>query len=199
MFTTDNQTTIEELRATITCLQRQNRQLKRLMTIDPLTLVPNRSTFNHRLQEEWQLARQTGMPISLILLSVDHLQEIGQRYGLRYSDSMLQRLAFVLCRVPRRSTDLFARYSEHEFAIILPNTSGEGAQCLAERLLRQTRFCDVTVSIGIASINTSSEDLRQLIGAAGHALYQAKKQGGDCLRLNSSTVNALPNRVGVSA
>lgn len=181
MLAIDPQTLIEELQATITCLERENRKLKRLAAIDPLTLVANRKTFDDRLLEEWKRIRRNSSVLSLLLLDIDNFQQISNQYGRRFGDSILQRVAFALCRIPRQPTDLFARYTESEFAVILPDTTVDGAKQLAERLLKQAHFCDVTASVGIASITAFERDFRQLINAADQALYQSKKQGGNCL------------------
>jgi diguanylate cyclase (GGDEF)-like protein len=180
MLATDTHTLIEELKSTIVRLERENRQLRRMATIDPLTLVANRRTFDNQLFEEWKRVRRNSSVLSLLLLDIDQFQEISNCYGHKIANSILQRVAFVLCRVPRRSTDLFARYGESEFAVILPDTPEEGAKRLAERLLKQAHFCEVTISIGIASITAFERDFGQFTSIAGQALYQSKKRDGNC-------------------
>ncbi|NJO43674.1 MAG: GGDEF domain-containing protein [Cyanobacteria bacterium RU_5_0] len=148
---------------------------------DPLTQVANRKTFDLRLQEEWKRARRNGSAISLLLLRIDQFQQFNDQHGQQFSNSMLQRLAFTLSRVPRRSTDLFGRYGNEEFAIVLPDTPTYGAKRLAEILLQRARFCDVTISIGTGTVIPSESDFRQLLDSAIQALQQAKQEGGNCV------------------
>lgn len=178
---TTNTQTIAQLQAHITRLEQENRKLKRLVAIDPLTQVANRKTFEHRLQDEWKRARRNHSVVSLLILEIDQFRKVTRKHGPAFSHSLLQRLVFTLSRIPRRSADLFARYGNQEFAIILPDTPAQGARKLAEIVLQRAHLCDMTVSIGVATAIPSQSDFRQLVGSAVQALSQAKQQGGNCL------------------
>lgn len=172
---------IAQLQATIARLEQENRKLKRLISVDPLTQVANRKAFEQRLYEEWKRARRSQSAISLLLLNVD--EQCAGSTKTQHSDVTLQRLAFMLSRIPRRSTDLFARYGDEEFAVILPDTPQTGARKLAEILLQRARFCDVTLSIGMVTVNPLQSEFRDLLDTAMHALQQAKQSGGNCLAI----------------
>lgn len=178
-FSAPDPQTIAQLQATIARLEQENRKLKRLISVDPLTQVANRKAFEKRLYEEWKRARRSQSAISLLLMDVDELPQGDSK--IQHSDATLQRLAFMLSRIPRRSTDLFARYGNEEFAVILPDTPETGARKLAEILLQRARFCDVTLSIGLVTINPLQSEFRDLLDSAMQALEQAKQTGGNCL------------------
>lgn len=174
--------TITELQAKITRLEQENRKLKRLIAIDPLTQLANRKAFEHRLHEEWKRARRNQSVISLLVINVDEIPTHEPRQK-QQPGTALQRLAFTLARVPRRSTDLFARSGNTEFAVILPDTPAQGARKLAELFLQQAHFSDVVLSIGVATAVPSQNDFRQLLDSATQALQRAQQQGGNCLEI----------------
>ncbi|MGF1518838.1 MAG: diguanylate cyclase, partial [Nodosilinea sp.] len=110
-------------------------------------------------------------------------------------DNCLRLVARILSRAVKRPTDLVARYGGEEFVIVLPNTDGKGAETVAEdirRLVRNQRIPHedstvakvVTMSLGVASTGPSEGDSpAQLIQRADEALYVAKNEGRDQVRL----------------
>jgi diguanylate cyclase (GGDEF)-like protein len=170
-------------------LQRANEELLRLSSIDSLTGLANRRTFDRALENECGRVRRSPSQLSLVLFDVDHFKALNDTLGHQRGDVCLAMLAGEMERVARRSVDLAARIGGEEFAMILPNTDAEGARLIAETV-RQA-FADLnlvhpaspiasclTVSAGVA---TASHGLRslpeELVAAADHALYAAKRRG----------------------
>ncbi|GGH03965.1 GGDEF domain-containing protein [Silvibacterium dinghuense] len=164
--------------------------LETLSLEDSLTRVANRRRFDQVLEESFAHSRRTGSPLSLLMLDIDHFKLLNDSYGHRVGDACLVRIAAALEAALNRAGDLPARYGGEEFAIILPDTSGLGAQRVAARIRSAVRALDiryeeeqprcVTVSIGIATC-TLPGVIRpaHLIEAADQALYQAKQNGRD--------------------
>jgi diguanylate cyclase (GGDEF)-like protein len=170
-------------------LEAANRDLTRLATIDGLTGIPNRRTFDQTLEIAWALARRSGPPLSLIMADIDHFKLLNDTAGHQQGDESLKLIASELAKVAKRSTDFVARVGGEEFALILPGTDSLHAGQLAEsaRLGVQSlgiRYsvlpvgATVTISLGIATaIGDNFSSAEALMGAADGALYAAKHQG----------------------
>ncbi len=156
--------------------------------IDPLTLIANRRHFEVRLQEEFARAQRHQEPLSLIAVDLDHFKQINDTYGHPIGDTVLRRVARILTSCVRE-IDIVARCGGEEFAALLPQTAGSGAQRVAERIREElqaapaTDACPaVTASLGISSF--SGIELRspdELLQAADAALYRAKRAGRNCV------------------
>jgi diguanylate cyclase (GGDEF)-like protein len=170
-------------------LQQANQKLHRLANLDGLTEVANRRRFDEYFDQEWQRSGREQTPLSLILCDIDYFKNYNDHYGHQAGDSCLRRVAKAISETLCRPTDLVARYGGEEFAIILPNTSSEGAVHVAELLqLRikqleilhaQSRVSSyVTLSLGISSqIPVLLQENQTLIAATDKALYLAKSEG----------------------
>lgn len=170
-------------------LQQANQKLHRLANLDGLTEVANRRRFDEYFDQEWQRSGREQTPLSLILCDIDYFKNYNDHYGHQAGDACLRRVARAISETLCRPTDLVARYGGEEFAIILPNTSSEGAIHVAELLqLRikqlgilhaQSRVSSyVTLSLGISSqIPVLSQENQTLIAATDKALYLAKSEG----------------------
>lgn len=170
-------------------LQKANEQLSRLANVDGLTQIANRRRFDNYLILEWQRHLRQQKPLSLILIDIDYFKLYNDSYGHQQGDNCLIRVAQTISTVVQRPTDLFARYGGEEFAIILPETSPEGALTVAESVKKAIAELQiphressismyVTLSIGIANlIPTSQLTPENLIAQADEALYQAKNEG----------------------
>jgi diguanylate cyclase (GGDEF)-like protein len=126
--------------------------------------------------------------LSLLMVDVDHFKKYNDTYGHIAGDECLKRLAQEMSGQMQRASDVVARYGGEEFAIILPNSSLEGAVVVAERIRAAISALElpfagekcghVTVSVGAATIVPSSmSDSWQLISTADAALYEAKERG----------------------
>ena len=173
----------------ITTRKKVELELNRLATIDGLTGIANRRTFDQKILQEWQQSQQEKTPLSVILCDIDYFKFYNDFYGHQAGDDCLKIVAKTIENSIKKSSNLVARYGGEEFVIILPNTNQEEAKKLAENIKKEiflqgiphqkSKVSDlISLSLGIATmipIENSSPDI--LINMADQALYQAKKQG----------------------
>ena len=184
--------------------------LHRLTTQDALSGIANRRAFDQTLDQEWRRAQRNHLPLSLLMIDIDHFQAYNDHYGHLEGDACLRAVALTLQTSVARATDLVARYGGEEFAVLLPNTSADAACKVAERLrravadlslahARATTAQHVTVSLGLACLRpqwpaqSQPEPLQgpvRLIKLADQALYQAKSAGRN--RWSRATVEPAP-------
>ncbi len=170
-------------------LKASNQEWEQLATIDDLTQVANRRYINQYLNREWQrLGRQQGR-LSLVLCDIDYFKKYNDTYGHPAGDRCLQQVAQILGQGLKRPADILGRYGGEEFILILPHTSLEGAQQLAEGIRQQINALKlehrsslvgphVTLSFGVASLVPAPLlEATTLIKAADQALYEAKRLG----------------------
>lgn len=146
---------------------------------DPLTGVHNRRFFDLRLAQEVERIRRYGGQMALVVLDLDDFKEYNDRHGHRRGDEMLTAVAQILAR-DVREPDVVCRYGGEEFALILPETSEEGAIRLVLRLrdrMREHLGDQLTFSAGVALFPRDAKGSHELLDAADRALYQAKAAG----------------------
>jgi diguanylate cyclase (GGDEF)-like protein/putative nucleotidyltransferase with HDIG domain len=157
---------------------------------DPLTKLSNRRGFRELLDLELERARRGGAPMTVLVGDLDHFKEVNDRSGHHVGDAVLQRVARLL-EHGKRQIDGAARVGGEEFALILPDTDGQGAYVIAERLrceLREEFSTDtvtITISFGVASYPEHGETPASLLRAADEALYAAKESGRNRTVLHS--------------
>lgn len=164
-------------------------------THDGLTKLTNYQRFQEVLDEEMYRAKRYKMPLTLLMMDLDHFKKINDTFGHLAGDYILREVSDLLQKSMRKS-DVVARYGGEEFAILLPETPQEGAFILAERLCdklsskaltygEQTIF--VTMSIGIAAYSAKTDSSNaDLIKKADTALYRAKDSGRNQCCLHSA-------------
>lgn len=172
--------------------------LKKYSIEDPLTGLANRRRFNEVFDIEWRRATRDHMPIGLVFADIDFFKNYNDAFGHQAGDVCLQRVADCLRSIARRPGDLVARYGGEEFITVLPNTTLDGAQALAEAMRAcvadmgwehpgSPRFKKVTISLGATSCvpgpNMQPADLLEF---ADKALYQAKHEGRNLVRAIAS-------------
>lgn len=170
-------------------LEAANSKLQRLAATDALTEVANRRGFDKSLQREWRRLAREQQSLSLILTDIDLFKTYNDNYGHQAGDDCIRTVAKTIHQVVQRPSDLVARYGGDEFAIILPDTSVDGAMVVAETIQAAVRAAAIphavaegdqfiTLSLGVASM-TADADVppRTLVARADEALYQAKSQG----------------------
>jgi diguanylate cyclase (GGDEF)-like protein len=168
-------------------------QLEAASNTDPLTGVSNRRRFMPALSIELQRAQRQHLPLAVLILDIDHFKNINDQYGHFVGDGVICRLA-QLCSEGLRSFDLVARMGGEEFALLLPGTDLTAALAVAERLRQQTaalsmaddrgRVFSFTVSIGVAVL-APDDDALSLLTRADKALYQAKQDGRNRVRVSA--------------
>lgn len=156
-------------------------EFEQLSVTDALTGLLNRRYIEARLMEEVKRSNRHGFPMSFMMIDVDHFKSYNDQFGHPAGDEALKLVGFVI-RETLRGADVAARYGGEEFSILLPQTTGEEARAIAERIrsnIAETRFPHrrVTTSIGIASCSADLCAAADLIKAADTALYEAKKLG----------------------
>ncbi len=145
---------------------------------DGLTGLANYREFFESLEHEVRRAERTRQPFALLLLDLDDLKCINDRYGHLTGNRALNRLARVM-KEHCRATEIAARYGGDEFAILLLDANGERAQNVAERisscLRQQTDSPVLSVSIGFSVYPNDGVSAPELLEAADKRLYQSKK------------------------
>ncbi len=153
---------------------------------DPLTGLFNRYHFEATLKREAARCLRYQSRLSLLLLDVDQLKAVNDRWGHPAGDQMLVHVAGAI-RASLRGCDIASRYGGDEFAVILPDTDARAARLVAERICQKVGVSDasikVTVSGGLAdlSLAATGPSEARLIAAADRALYLAKGRGGNCV------------------
>lgn len=170
----------------ITERKRLELELERQAHFDYLTGLYNRGQFIEMAELELARAIRYENPLSILMMDIDHFKQINDTYGHKVGDLVLQKLS-ESCRSILREVDIVGRLGGEEFAIILPETTADEAQEVADRLRSQLASTPVsidggkmvrfTVSIGGVALNTQEGNLDQLMSQADVALYDAKNAG----------------------
>jgi diguanylate cyclase (GGDEF)-like protein len=176
--------------------------LTRLAATDPLTGLGNRRVLDNRLDEEWRRARRTGQPLSALFIDIDHFKHFNDTHGHASGDEALSAVAECISTTVRRSVDVVARYGGEEFAVILPDTSADGALTVAEKIRRRVQAQDilqggddtvaVTVSVGCATcVPAQGANAFDLLAAADRQLYVAKAAGRNRVSAAQSPMRSM--------
>ncbi|WP_058554758.1 diguanylate cyclase [Thiohalocapsa sp. ML1] len=169
---------------------RVSRRLSNLGDRDSLTGTYNRRAFTVRLEVELQFHKPNRLPLSVILLDIDHLGAINDSYGRGAGDAALLAVAEIV-ESCSRSNDTFARYGDDEFALLLPETPQGQASAMAESIRAAVANLDrgeqpdiaapMTCSAGVAALNHRGDTQATLMSQADVALFEAKRSGGNCV------------------
>ncbi|HEY1914637.1 MAG TPA: GGDEF domain-containing protein [Streptosporangiaceae bacterium] len=177
-------------------LQRSFRhdQLVSAARIDGKTGLLNAAAWQAEARVELTRASRTHAPLAMAMIDIDHFKQVNDTHGHLAGDAVLATLAAGM-RGLLRDYDLIGRFGGEEFCVLLPQTTPAEAAHTAERL--RTRLAQltvpaadgnalgVTVSIGVAALPASRCDLEELIAAADAALYRAKREGRDRVRITT--------------
>jgi diguanylate cyclase (GGDEF)-like protein/PAS domain S-box-containing protein len=175
-------------------LQEANELLQHLSTIDGLTGVSNRRTFDDRLEMEWNRGLRNSAHLSLLMLDIDYFKSYNDTYGHQGGDGCLKQIASVIQENLGRSTDLLCRYGGEEFCVILPETDETGAILVGEKIRMAIEALKiphsgskiqpwVTISVGAATmIPNVYTSYMNLVSNADKAVYKAKFDGRNCVR-----------------
>jgi diguanylate cyclase (GGDEF)-like protein len=186
-----------QMAATLKHFQRFS-SVKNIAIYDTLTGLFNRRYLEERLKIEVQNAFSNGVPISLVMVDIDHFKKVNDTFGHPDGDLVLQEIASLLKRSVRKK-DTVARFGGEEFLLILPEADIEASSMIAERIrlsVENTLFdvgkaqLNLSVSIGISNypIHRARSD-KELIRMTDQALYEAKRGGRNRVCVFDSTQN----------
>ena len=172
---------------------RYHEEIYQLATHDALTELYNRRHFIEMTDKEIARAIRHQRSLTLCILDVDMFKTINDRYGHVSGDEVLRQVG-ALVREYARSDDIAARIGGEEFAVLLPECDAAAAAAFADRLraaVAGERFQfsgesrQITVSIGISTLSPERDTHNRLMAAADLALYRAKEEGRNCVRVEA--------------
>lgn len=169
-----------------------HKKTEKLAFTDPLTGLFNHRYFQETLSQEFIRARRYKKPLSLMIIDIDFFKKFNDTHGHQAGDMVLKVVAEIFSGSVREQIDTSARYGGEEFAVILPETSLEGAINFAERVRKkvektkinyQNAQLSVTLSIGVACSDVTHCNVKsELIEAADRAMYNAKTSGRNMVK-----------------
>lgn len=161
-------------------------------TIDVLTGIANHRFFQDTMDAHIQKSKDTGIPVSLLLMDIDFFKKFNDTYGHQIGDLVLKNVAQTLSTSIRKGVDFVARYGGEEFVVILPGQDGKQTLQSAERIRKAIESMTVespkgplkvTISIGSASYLMDAGQKTDLIEHADEALYHCKGRGRNCITI----------------
>ncbi|WP_227551623.1 GGDEF domain-containing protein [Acinetobacter wanghuae] len=169
------------------------REIEHLAGHDSLTNALNRRKFMYLASK--LLSRQQVYPVTIMMLDIDHFKTLNDRYGHASGDLALQTFSSGVHAL-LRANDLFCRIGGEEFAIFLQNTDASQGEKIAERIRQQISdlkvetpaygMIQMTVSIGLVNVSQNKYELQALLQYADQALYWAKQQGRNQVKVYQS-------------
>ena len=183
-------------------LKKTTRQLREMLTrvetlanVDPLTGLFNRRRFETVIDKEFKRAVRYNLPLSCMMLDIDHFKKVNDNHGHQIGDIVLKEFAQCIKESIRNSVDWAVRYGGEEFLIVLPETDLKNALSLAERI-RNAVFrkvlkirgseISITASFGVVGFHAGIPDkliaIDALINQADMHLYRAKQEGRNLVR-----------------
>ena len=180
-------------------LQIANEELEKLSLTDGLTQLANRRHFDQALEREHGRYQRTGAPLSLLMMDLDEFKQVNDHYGHAIGDDYLRAVADALASSVTCPTDLVARYGGEEFVCLLPDTGHDSACVVAERMRSAVAALDLpniyaatpylTLSIGLATLQSGEHSAVALLARADTLLYAAKAAGRNriCAAVMAST------------
>lgn len=174
-------------------LEALNARLAELAVTDGLTGLYNHRHFRERLALELERSNRTGLPLSVMMIDVDHFKLYNDRHGHLAGDNALRTVAKLL-QSGRRANDIVARYGGEEFAIILVDVGSHAAREVAERVAAHIAefpfefggsqpFGRLTISVGVATAPDDGVEPATVLTAADRALFAAKNAGRNTVRV----------------
>ncbi|MBC8000171.1 MAG: GGDEF domain-containing protein [Leptolyngbya sp.] len=162
-------------------------EIERLTLIDSLTELYNPRTFLKKLEYELRRAKRYKRPLSLLIMSVDKLDELGRVHGALFCDDTLKAAANII-RGAIRDVDVPARCNHNQLAVVFPETYSSRAIVVGERIREkiksvpindELRHVRVTASIGVVSFPTHARNEHDLMAKALEYMEKAENEGGD--------------------
>lgn len=174
--------------------------LRQQSIIDPLTQLYNRRYLDEVLKRELARSQRSGVPLSVLILDLDHFKRINDTFGHEGGDAILRKVALTL-REGIRTGDVACRMGGEEMVVLLAECGVDNAVKRADALrlaiaggdvLHEGKRIGATASIGVASYPEHGSNMQALVHAADLALYEAKHDGRNCVRVARQEAQALP-------
>lgn len=168
-------------------LRRLHAELQRVSRTDALTGLANRATIDAAFAVEIERSHRHERPMSILMVDIDHFKSVNDRFGHQAGDRVLKTIAEAI-RAGVRLSDTVGRWGGEEFLVLCPETSSTDARALADRLRLAVRAATAdhtgshSISVGIAGAR-SDDTTDALLRRADAALYCAKDNGRDCVRM----------------
>ena len=169
-----------------------------LSVTDDLTHLYNSRYLNLVLRRETKRASRSGRPLSLLFIDLDGFKSINDTHGHLFGSRALVEAAAVI-RQSARETDVVARFGGDEFALVLPDTGGEGAYAVGERIRERIaahKFLagdgldiHLTASLGVATLPDAAASVEELVQAADMAMYYVKEHGKNGIHVAPPTAD----------
>jgi len=172
----------------ITSEYENEKKLQKLIETDELTGAFNRRKFLEVLEARFREFKRYGSLTSLITYDFDHFKKINDTFGHNVGDTVLRQITSI-CASQLREVDTLYRIGGEEFSVILPQTNGQAAYRMAERLRQKVEQSEtgtekgrmtVTISIGVSEFDGTESTFEDLMIKADTALYKAKGKGRNC-------------------
>lgn len=184
----------KELEEANRLLQLANRSYIKTNTLDGLTGILNRKTFDQIAEEEWESARERKSPLSILMIDIDNFKAYNDNHGHQAGDDVLQRVAKTLAQSLPRKEDTLARYGGEEFIAVLPESDFTFATDTSKKMRKAVEDLNIknehskssgviTISQGIFhGVPSEHITLEKAVRLADKALYKAKADGKNTLR-----------------
>lgn len=165
------------------------KEIEKLAITDSLTELYTRRYFLERFEEELKRSILRKLPLSFLIMDVDHFKNINDEFGHLTGDQILREIGEIISQ-NIREIDIAGRYGGEEFTVALPDTNQEGARFAAERIRSAVKkkvikaydaTIQTTLSIGTTTFPQDGKMVNELIDRADWALYRAKKMGRNCI------------------
>ncbi|MDH5516612.1 MAG: diguanylate cyclase [Gammaproteobacteria bacterium] len=181
---------VEGIARDITERKAVEQRLLKFARYDDLTQIYNRRVFYTEAEKQIEIAHRYHRPAAVLMLDLDNFKQVNDRYGHHSGDEVLKHFIRI-CKDSVRQTDFLGRTGGEEFAVFSPETDLEDALLLAERINEHTsasslvvdaKTIQYTVSIGVAILVKTTDNIDVLLSNADKALYEAKAAGRNCVR-----------------
>jgi len=186
------ESTRRELVEALAAVKRSESALQEISRHDPLTGLYNRRAFDALLRLEFERAARHGLSLGLLMIDLDRFKAINDQWGHQAGDQALRRCA-TICESSSRRSDICARFGGEEFVLLMPHADEQQAIATAERLRQaiaaaplaldaERNPVHMTASVGVAVV-AEPVTIEELIRRADVALYTAKRDGRNCVRV----------------